>query len=482
MHLPLTTTTEDGPVCDTRSTFNATMESLANVNGLVFTLVMCVLMVVLPRRYALVPVVIVMCFMTMGQAVLVMGLHFSMIRILALFGWTRLLLRREIRSLKLNAIDKAVIWWVISSVVINALLWQTSDALINRLGLAYNAAGMYFLFRYLLRNDLEDIIRVFKITAVLVIPLAVLMVMEKMSGRNMFAVFGGVDPVTALRDGVLRCQGPFQHPILAGTFGATLLPLFIALWQQGRGNRLLAFLGILSSAVITVTSGSSGPILASLAGVAAVCAWPLRQHFRVVLAGVLLVLITLQVVMKAPVWFLMARMDVFSGSTGFHRALVMDQAIAHFFDWWLLGTKSVESWGEALHGDITNEYVWQAINGGLLTLILFIVIIVRCFRKIGRVQALKDQALLARRCIWGMGAALFAHVVTFFSVQYFDQNFVNWYLLLAFISVATSRRISIRFREPIETSGILAPLNMGLDAVISTSYGSPTSRNLAARS
>ncbi len=457
------------------------MESLANVNGLVFTLVMCVLMIFLPRRYALVPVVIVMCFMTMGQAVLVMGLHFSMIRILALSGWTRLLLRREIRSVKLNAIDKAVIWWVISSVVINGLLWQTSDALINRLGLAYNAAGMYFLFRHLLRG-LEEIIRVVRITAVLVIPLAALMVMEKMSGRNTFAVFGGVDPVTALRDGVLRCQGPFQHPILAGTFGATLLPLFIALWQQGRGNRLLAFLGILSSAVITVTSGSSGPILAGLAGVAAVCAWPLRQHFRVVIAGVLLVLIALQVVMKAPVWFLMARMDVFSGSTGFHRALVIDQAITHFFDWWLLGTKSVESWGEGLHGDITNEYVWQAINGGLLTLILFIVIIVRCFRKIGRVQALKDQALLARRCVWGMGAALFAHVITFFSVQYFDQNFVNWYLLLAFISVATSRCISIRVREPIEASGILAPLNVGLDAAVSASYGSPASRNLAAGS
>lgn len=455
------------------------MESVANLNGLAFTLVMCVGIIALPRRYALVPVIIITCFMTMGQAIIIMGLHFNMIRILTLSGWIRLLLRREICSLKLNPIDKAVIWWAISSVVVNALLWQTSDAVINRLGLAYNAVGMYFLFRFLLR-DLEDIIRVFKITAVLLTPLAVAMVMEKTTGRNMFAVFGGVDSVTTLRDGVLRCQGPFQHPILAGTFGATLLPLFIVLWQQGRGDKLLASMGVLSSTVITVTSGSSGPILAYLAGLAAVRMRPLRQHLRILLWCGLLVLICLHVVMRAPVWFLLARMDVFSGSTGFHRALLIDQAIAHFFDWCLLGTKSVESWGEQLHGDITNEYVWQAINGGLLTLILFIVIIVRCFRSVSRVQTFKYQPLFVRRCVWGMGAALFSHVVTYISVQYFDQNFVNWYLLLAFISIATSRCTAMPHSEPIAASETQVSFDMEPDTLLLVPYHSPTSQKLDA--
>jgi hypothetical protein len=36
---------------------------------------------------------------------------------------------------------------------------------------------------------------------------------------------------------------------------------------------------------------------------------------------------------------------------------------------------------------------------------------------------------------WALGAALFAHAVTFISVSYFDQNVIIFYLLLASISV-----------------------------------------------
>ena len=39
-----------------------------------------------------------------------------------------------------------------------------------------------------------------------------------------------------------------------------------------------------------------------------------------------------------------------------------------------------------------------------------------------------------RKLTWAFGEALFAHAVTYISVTYFDQNFVNWYLLLAMIS------------------------------------------------
>ena len=41
------------------------------------------------------PVIMLTCFMSMGQVIVVMGLHFNMIRVLALFGWARLLVRGE---------------------------------------------------------------------------------------------------------------------------------------------------------------------------------------------------------------------------------------------------------------------------------------------------------------------------------------------------------------------------------------------------
>jgi hypothetical protein len=424
-------------------------QSVINPLGLAFTLLMGVLLIALPRRYALVPVIMLTCFMTMGQVVYFMGFHFTMIRILALFGWARLLVRGEIRALRLNWIDKALLLWTLSSVVLNTLLWQTSEAFTNRLGLAYNALGMYFLFRFLVR-DFEDIKRLFKITAILVIPLAGAMLEEWLTGKNIFAPFGVRNSIVQIRDGTLRCSGPFEVPMLAGTFAATLLPFFVALWQQGRGDRLLAGLAAASSGIIIFTTGSSGPYLTALVAVVGLCLWPWRKNMSVLRWGVVLVLIILQLVMKSSVWFVLAKIDVLSGSTGWHRAYLIDRAIATFSQWWLFGTKTTAIFGEQIHGDITNQYIAEGIDGGLLTMMLFILIIVNCFRGVGRIQARKEVPLPVRRCVWAMGVALFAHAITFLSITYFDQNVVNWYLLLAMISTATGISLAPQRRNLVE--------------------------------
>jgi hypothetical protein len=410
-----------------------------NPLGLVFTLLMGVLMLVVPRRYALVPVIILTCYMTMGERVMIGGLNFTMIRILLLFGWLRLVTRGELHPLKLNPIDKAILFWVASSIVMHTLLWQSSQEFINRLGGAYSTVGTYFLFRYLLRG-IDDILRVFRIVAVLLAPLAALMIVEKMTGHNIFAVFGGVPESTFVRDGVLRCQGPFAHPILAGTFGATSLPLCVALWWQGRAAKVLTVTGIASCLIIILTSGSSGPVLAGLAGLVGLAMWAARQHLRKIRWGIVLSLIVLHLVMKAPVWFIIARIDIFSGSTGYHRAYLIDRAVANFGDWWLVGTKSTAAWAaEDDHlFDVTNAYISEGANGGLLTMILFITIIVLCFRAVGSaIRALPGERR-TQLALWAVGSSLFAHAVTFFSVSYFDQNFVIWFLLLAIITTSTA--------------------------------------------
>ena len=115
--------------------------------------------------------------------------------------------------------------------------------------------------------------------------------------------------------------------------------------------------------------------------------------------------------MKAPVWFVIARADVFGGSTGWHRAALIDAAVKHFGDWWLVGIKDTGVWSlGATHllADVTNQYIWQGVQGGLLTMLLFILIIVLCFRGIGReVRATrKTRTLPDRLCIWSLGAAL----------------------------------------------------------------------------
>lgn len=407
-----------------------------NPIGLGFTLVMGLLIIVLPRRFALVPVIILTCFMTMGERVVVLSLDFTMLRILMLFGWIRLVLRNEIHSIKLNGIDKALLWWILASITTYTLLWQTPEALINRLGQTYNAVGMYFLFRFLVRN-LEDVKRVFKILAVFLVPLAISMLVERTSGRNAFAVFGGVNAITVVRDGVLRCQGPFAHPILAGTFGATALPLVMALWWQGGSKRFLALAGVTACTVITVTAGSSSPVMTYVAAIVGLAMWVMRRHMRAVRWGLLLAVIGLHLVMKAPVWALIGRVGIFSGSQGWHRAYLITQAIANLEDWWLIGTKDTSHWGYYLF-DVTNQYIAEGKNGGLITMFLFVLIIARCFGGVGRaLHAHSAQPRSAQFSIFALGAALLAHVVTFLSVSYFDQNYVMWYLLLAIISTTS---------------------------------------------
>src|SRR5260370_35184817 len=133
-----------------------------------------------------------------------------------------------------------------------------------------------------------------------------------------------------------------------------------------------------------LTVGSSGPMLAGLAGLFGLLMWGFRRHLSIVRWGTVLGLILLQLVMKAPVWFIIARVDILSGSTGYHRAYLIDRAIANFGDWWLVGTKSTAAWAaEDDHlFDETDAYITEGVHCGLLTMILFIIIIARCFSAI----------------------------------------------------------------------------------------------------
>jgi len=52
--------------------------------------------------------------------------------------------------------------------------------------------------------------------------------------------------------------------------------------------------------------------------------------------------------------------------------------------------------------------------------------------------------------IWAIGSALFANVVAFFGISYFDQTIVAWYGLLAIISTVfvVAKRDSARESKP----------------------------------
>lgn len=413
-------------------------ETVIHPLALGFTLFMGIMMLFLPRRYVIIPMLFATLFITAEQRIVIMDLDFNMIRILVLFGWARVLLKGEIKSFKLNRIDKVIILWAVSGIITYTILWKTSTAFIYRIGRAFNIIGLYFLFRILIR-DFDDFFTITKALAIISIPLSIAMLIEHSSGKNVFAIFGGVPEITYIREGRLRCQGAFAHPILAGTFGATLVPLFVGIWGKGGKTRLLVFLGIIAATIITITSASSGPVLSYISGIVALSLWPLRKRMRLIFLGSIFTIIALQLYMKAPIWALVGRVSVVGGSTAYHRFTLIDQFTKRFNEWWLIGTRYTDHWGFHLF-DITNHYIRIAVDGGLITLILFLAIIFLCVKGIGKsISILEnipgiDNIRLKQLCLWSLLSTLFAHLVSFMGVSYFDQIIVVWYLLISIIS------------------------------------------------
>lgn len=409
--------------------------------GIVFLLVNAIALLSLPRRWAPLPLLVGACYMTLGQEIEVGPLHFTVIRILVAVGLLRVIMRGERIAGRTNALDLLMVLWAAWALMSSFFHEQTSAALVYRLGLVYNACGLYFLLRVLCRS-MDDVIALCRVTAILLAPLAVLMLVEKMTGHNLFSALGGVSALSELREGRIRAQGPFAHPILAGTVGAACLPLMVGLWRQ---HRRTAIAGILACGTMIIACASSGPILGSLAAAGALCMWRWRHRMRLVRWMAVLGYIGLDLVMKAPAYYLISRIDLAGGSTSWHRAFLIDAALNHISEWWFAGTDYTRHWIDYgvgwtdKHVDITNHYVQMGIWGGLPLMFLFLAILARGFRFVGQWERQRGKASTTSGfMVWSLGASLFSHATSFISISYFDQSVVFIYLTLAAISAVSA--------------------------------------------
>jgi len=406
------------------------------------------LLFILPRRHAVLLIMVSSLFLTEVQRIVIAGLDFNVMRIMSVLAWTRILLRGEVRRLRFTGVDKFMAAWTVSDIVFHTILIGTGGAFLNRLGNALEAMVLYLAFRMLLR-DFSDVRRAVKGLVFLSLPIACAMLIEQFTGRNFFSVFGGVPEFTVERAGRLRAQAAFMHAILAGTFGAALVPLCAGLFRRG-GSRVLGALGFGAGILIAFSSASSGPIMACAAGIGALGLWPFRRHMRFFLWSLVFTLVGLHLSMKAPVWALLNRVAVIGSSTAYHRYILLDNFIRRFGEWWFCGSTGAAHWGWGLQ-DITNQYVLVGLNGGVLTLVFFVLMIASAFRAVGfAAKAERKRGAGAEFLCWALGCALFVHVISFFGVSYFDQINLVWYLLLALISTAYCDAARMRKRKEAE--------------------------------
>jgi hypothetical protein len=398
-----------------------------------------ILILCLPRKYVVVSLLFGTFTIPLGQVVVLAGMHFTVLRILILVGLLRWAVSQRpsadgVFTGGFNPVDRVTVLWTSMTFVIFSIQWMESQAFIRSLGDLLDKLGGYLVLRFFIQ-DTEDIKRVLKVFAAICVLMGVCMINEQITQRNIFGLLGGTGLVPQIRDGKVRSQGAFGVYIDAGVFAGTLIPLFIWLWA-GAKSRLAAGLGILGATAMTVTSNASTSQLAYVSGLVALCFWPLRNRMRQFRWGLVIVLTALHFVMKAPVWALIARIDLTGSSSGYHRYQLVDNCIRHFTDWWLLGTKVYDSWGWDMW-DLSNQFVACAFTGGLVVMALFIAILSRSFGAIGKARKLVEGNRAEEWYLWYLGAALFATVVAFFGCSYMAQMQMEFFALLSMISVAT---------------------------------------------
>jgi hypothetical protein len=309
-----------------------------NAVGLAFLAIAATLMIVLPRRYASLPLIASAAYMTGGQLLDIAGANFTVPRLLIAVAVIRVFARGEKIAGGMQTVDVLVLLWAL--VLLGTSTFHTDEAWLYRAGIVWTELGCYLLFRVFLSGE-EDLVGAYKFICVALLPVALLMLLEKSSGHNPFALLGGVNEYSAIRDGQIRASGPFAHPILAGTVGATSVALGCAMWLR---SRRWAIAGWLSGLAMVYASTSSGPVMMLFFFTAAMVFWPLRRHMAAVRILLISGLFALDALMKDPVYFLMARIDISGGSQGYYRSQLIRSSIQHFSEWWAAGTDYTRHW------------------------------------------------------------------------------------------------------------------------------------------
>ncbi|HEG42980.1 MAG TPA: hypothetical protein ENH94_02915 [Phycisphaerales bacterium] len=305
------------------------------------TVFLAVVLFLLPRQYFIIPFIVCACFIPADQRLIVMDLDFTPLRILVVIGVLRLLLKGETIPLRWNVLDKLILAWAVVGACVFVIQWMDAKMLVFKCGILFDVIGMYWLFRQSL-ECWDDVALVFKVLAICCILLAPFVAFERTTGKNLFDVFGKAE--TQMRENEYRCQATFSHSIILGSFFATLVPCFIALAKTRRW-RYISWFAAGVSVLAVFASASSTPLFVLAFMLMLMLSFHLRRFGKYVLIGVFIMALGLHIMMEAPIWHLISRVSAVAGSTGWHRYVLIDNAVSHFHEWAMIGCKSTEHSG-----------------------------------------------------------------------------------------------------------------------------------------
>jgi hypothetical protein len=369
-------------------------------------------------------------------------------------------MRSELAGIKWHAIDAVFACYVGLAYLAYCILHQFQPAaVIYRTGAMFTLVGAYLQSRCYLRSR-DDVVRFARILAVLAIPICGLFIVEWLTGRNLFSSFGGVPAITQVRFGRLRCQGAYSHPILAGCFWAGALPIIAMALFGSKKWRPLAVAGVISALLIVLCCSSSTPVMMVVVIAAAAAAFFIRSLVPAITTITALLILIKHVVGNTPAWHLISRIDLVGGSTGWHRYFLIDQAVKRLSEWWLVGTRSTAHWGRGLF-DVTNQYIFEGVQGGVLVMALYTLILVLALKRLIPPRSATSENTQSLIWRWCLGCALVAHAAAFFAVAYFGPVLIiYWSTIAACVAMnecEEETQLYWVFSDPISTAVSVEP-------------------------
>jgi hypothetical protein len=406
-----------------------------------------------PRRWALLGLTGGVLYLPAVSELSVAGVAMYPARILAVAALARIILRREFPQNGLVRLDYALMLLYVYTV--GVFLIRSNEGQVYQIGTAVDAFVTYFVGRAFFRS-LDDLRFWLRGVAALLIPYVPLLWVETITHRNPFAAIGGTELSRSgdlwVRGGRLRAVGTFGHPSLLGTFGGTFLALFLGLWFS-RKDRSIAILGTALCLGIVGAANSGGPVLCVAAALVGWSLWPLRRDMRWTRRGLLASIVVLAIVMKAPVWFILARVSAITGGDGYHRAALLDAGFQNLDRWWLAGMPLRETavwlpYTNTTTGnvDMTNNFLQFGVTAGLGAVILLLAMLTVAYsglgRSLGPARSMGAEGAVAERLYWALGVMLTVHIVNWFGITYWDQMNSVWFLQLGAIGTVAHLRLT----------------------------------------
>lgn len=357
-------------------------------------------------------------FVAGGQRLVLGGVDFGVLRLIGLFAMLRFGIRAEMSKVRWTTIDVMALGFAFVPTICIVLRGDMFK-LMAALGMGFDFVSMYVIGRICL-TDFVAWRRLVLGMALLSIPIAISLAIEKATARNMFAVFGGIPEITPVRDGKLRAQGAFAHPILAGAWFSAFIPLLVGIWR-GRPVptvRYAVAVGVACS-IIVIFSVDSATAVSGLLAAGIGLAFFRYQSILAYWKWLLPIAFFIHVFSQNGLHGLMfARVSLVSGATGHHRYRLYDAWLDRFTEWFLIGSNGTSHWGWHLF-DVTSEYILAAVRGGMLGLVCLIAI--QCLAIKHLSAARKRMSRAESTLAFHITLAVLVQMFMFLAVSYFGQ-------------------------------------------------------------